>query len=283
MATTTHEQSATSTESHEHTLYAQELFHIGPLPVTNALVTSWIAVCIIVIISILIRKRTKLIPGRLQHFFELVIEGALNLCDQVTGSRTLSRKIFPVTISIFFFILINNWLGILPITAIGLLGDHGPVSLIRSGTADLNTTLALGIFTVIASNVFGIMTLGIYTVINKYLNFIALADIPRKIRKDPTVLIVAPIQFFVGVVEIIGEMAKIASLSFRLFGNVFAGEVLIAAMAALFAYAVPIPFLFLEVLVGFIQALIFSMLTIVYFTIASHDHTAHEEHENAHA
>jgi F-type H+-transporting ATPase subunit a len=93
------------------------------------------------------------------------------------------------------------------------------------------------------------------------------------------VIIVAPITFFVGLLEIIGEFAKIASLSFRLFGNVFAGEVLLASMAALIAYIVPIPFMFLEILVGVIQALIFSMLLVVYFTISATDH---EEHEEAH-
>ena len=98
-----------------------------------------------------------------------------------------------------------------------------------------------------------------------------------KVRKEPTVIIMAPVMFFVGLIEIVGEVAKIASLSFRLFGNVFAGEVLLASMGALFAYGLPIPFLFLEVLVGFIQALIFSMLTLVYFTIAAEDHDAHDE------
>ena len=101
-----------------------------------------------------------------------------------------------------------------------------------------------------------------------------------KVRKDPGVIIVAPITFFVGLLELIGEMAKVASLSFRLFGNVFAGEVLLVSMSALFAYLVPAPFLFLEVFVGLIQALIFSLLAAVYFTIAAQDHDEHEEHEH---
>jgi len=107
-----------------------------------------------------------------------------------------------------------------------------------------------------------------------------LGEIFTKIRQEPTVVIVAPITFFVGLIEIIGEFAKVASLSFRLFGNVFAGEVLLASMAALVAYIVPIPFLFLEILVGVIQALIFSMLLVVYFTISATDHDAHENHEH---
>ena len=103
-------------------------------------------------------------------------------------------------------------------------------------------------------------------------------SIGTKVRKDPSVLVVAPINIFVGLLELIGEMAKIASLSFRLFGNVFAGEVLLASMSAIFLYVLPGPFLLLEVFVGLIQALIFSLLATVYFTIASHDHGEHDEH-----
>ncbi|MEK7081239.1 MAG: F0F1 ATP synthase subunit A, partial [Patescibacteria group bacterium] len=112
---------------------------------------------------------------------------------------------------------------------------------------------------------------------NKYVNLKVLGGIFTKIRHEPTIVIVAPITFFVGLIEIVGEFAKVASLSFRLFGNVFAGEVLLVSMAALVAYIIPIPFLFLELLVGVIQALIFSILLVVYFTIGASDHEEHEE------
>ncbi len=143
------------------------------------------------------------------------------------------------------------------------------VPLLRGGTADLNTTLALALFAVIASNVFGFFVVGIWRHFNKYVNIKALAEIPLKIKKEPTIAFVNPIKFFVGIIEIIGEVAKVASLSFRLFGNIFAGEVLLASMAVLFAFVLPIPFIFLEVIVGMIQALIFAMLMLVYFSIAS--------------
>ncbi|KKQ87184.1 MAG: ATP synthase subunit a [Parcubacteria group bacterium GW2011_GWF2_38_8] len=110
-----------------------------------------------------------------------------------------------------------------------------------------------------------------------------IGQIGKKIRKDPTIVIIAPITFFVGLIEIVGEFAKVASLSFRLFGNVFAGEVLLVSMAALIAYLVPIPFIFLEILVGIIQALIFSILLVVYFTISATDHDDHgENHKSEH-
>ncbi len=285
--TSVHAVTETHEIQHESTLFAEPVTHIGAFTITNALVTSWIAVAIIVIISVVLRLKLKTIPGKLQHLFELIYEGGLSLADQVTNNRTKSKKIFPVVISIFFFVLINNWLGILPLTGFGLVETHEGVSsfipFIRSGTADINTTLALAIMAVIGANIFGVVSLGVWKMFNKFVNLKALGSIATKIKKDPTIVIVAPITFFVGIIEIVGEVAKIASLSFRLFGNVFAGEVLLASMSALVAYFVPIPFLFLEVLVGVIQALIFSMLTLVYFTIASDDHDAHdEEHGHEH-
>ena len=267
------------------TLFAEPIFHFQNFVITNALFTSWIAVIVIVILSFVLRSKLKEVPGKIQNLFEIIIEGALSLCDQVTNDRRLSMKIFPIAISVFFFILVNNWFGILPLGGFGLVekGEHGLafIPFLRGGTADINTTIALAILAVFGANLFGIFSIGIWKTLNKYVNLKVIGQIGKKIRKDPTVVIVAPITFFVGLIEIVGEFAKIASLSFRLFGNVFAGEVLLVSMAALVGYIVPIPFLFLEILVGVIQALIFSILLVVYFTIASTDHDEHEEHEPA--
>ncbi|OIO29249.1 hypothetical protein AUJ22_01795, partial [Candidatus Nomurabacteria bacterium CG1_02_31_12] len=228
----------------------------------------------------------KEIPTGIQNFVEVVVEGALSLCDQVTNDRALSLKIFPVAISVFFFILVNNWFGILPLGGFGLIekGEEGLafVPFVRGGTADINTTIALSVMAVVGANMFGVFYIGIWKTFNKYVNLKIIGQIGKKIRKDPTIIIVAPITFFVGLIEIVGEFAKVASLSFRLFGNVFAGEVLLVSMAALVGYIIPIPFLFLEILVGVIQALIFSILLVVYFTIASTDHDEHDEHEEIH-
>lgn len=271
--------------SHEITLFAEPIFHYGSFNITNALLTSWVVVGITIVLALLLRSQLKEVPNKLQNVFEIVVDGALGLCDQVTNSRALSIKIFPIAISVFFFILINNWLGLLPLGGFGLLeeGEHGLafIPFLRGGTADINTTIALAVMAVVGANIFGIFSLGIWKTFNKYVNLKALGQIFTKIRKEPTIIIVAPITFFVGLIEIIGEFAKIASLSFRLFGNVFAGEVLLASMAALIAYVIPIPFLFLEILVGVIQALIFSMLLVVYFTIGATDHD-HDEHETEH-
>lgn len=268
--------------AHEITLFAEPIFHFENFTVTNALFTSWVAVAIIIVLSLVLRSKLSEVPGKVQNVFEIAVEGALGLCDQVTGSRALSMKVFPLAVSVFFFILVNNWLGILPLGGFGLVerGEHGLafIPFLRGGTADINTTLALAVMAVLGANVFGIFSVGLWKTFNKYVNLKALGGIFTKIRHDPTIIIVAPITFFVGLIEIVGEFAKIASLSFRLFGNVFAGEVLLVSMAALVAYLVPIPFLFLELLVGVIQALIFSILLVVYFTIASSDHDEHKEH-----
>ncbi len=267
----------------EVTLFAEPIAHFEYLNVTNALFTSWVSVILIIILSIILRSKITSIPGKIQSVFEMIIEGALGLCDQVTNSRALSIKIFPIAISVFFFILVNNWLGILPLGGFGIIekGAHGNlfIPFLRGGTADINTTIALAVMAVVGANVFGILSIGIWKTFNKYVNLKALGGIFTKIRHEPTVIIVAPITFFVGLIEIVGEFAKIASLAFRLFGNVFAGEVLLVSMAALVAYIVPIPFLFLELLVGVIQALIFSILLVVYFTISASDHDEHEEHQ----
>ena len=269
--------------SHNITLFAEPIFHFGNFIVTNALLTSWVVVAIIAVLSLVLRSKISVVPGKLQNVFEIAVEGALGLCDQVTGSRALSVKIFPIAISVFFFILINNWLGILPLGGFGIVeeSEHGLsfIPFLRGGTADINTTLALAVMAVLGANIFGIFSVGLWKTFNKYVNLKVLGGIFTKIRHDPTIIIVAPITFFVGLIEIVGEFAKIASLSFRLFGNVFAGEVLLVSMAALVAYVVPIPFLFLELLVGVIQALIFSILLVVYFTISSSDHDEHEHTE----
>ncbi|PJA88190.1 MAG: hypothetical protein CO140_00230, partial [Candidatus Moranbacteria bacterium CG_4_9_14_3_um_filter_40_7] len=224
-------------------------------------------------------KKIKKIPKGIQNIFEFILEEALRLADSITGSRQRSEKFLPIALALFLFILINNWLGLLPgMGTIGFIesneGRRVFIPLFRGGTADLNTTLALALFAVVASHIMGALTVGFWDHFNKFINLRAFLAIPKKIKNDFSIVLVNPIKAFVGVVEIIGEFAKVASLSFRLFGNIFAGEVLLASMMALCAYFLPLPFMFLEIIVGLIQALIFAMLTLVFMTIAA----AAEEH-----
>jgi len=264
---------------HENTLYSEPIAHIGNFIITNSLMTSGLALLIVLFLVFIIRRGLKQVPTGLQNVLEMIIEGFLDIFDGVTGSRKKSLKFAPIVLALFFFILINNWMGLLPgVGSIGQIVQSGNEKLfipyLRGATADLNTTLALATLGVVLSHIFGVLALGWWKYLNKFINIKAILEIPGKVRKDPMVLLVNPIKAFVGLIEIIGELAKVASLSFRLFGNVFAGEVLLASMSAILAYGIPIPFLFLEVLVGLIQALIFAMLVLTYLTIS----TTAEEH-----
>ncbi len=271
--------SAGSSISHETPLFAEEIFNIGSFPVTNSLLASLIAILVLTVIGFFVIRNIKILPGRLQSFFEIVIEGFLSLFDTVTGDRKKSLSFAPIVLAFFFFIVINNWLGLLPgVSSIGMLVGHNGgaafVPYLRGATADLNTTLAIASLAVVISHLAGTFSFGFFSYLNRYINIKALLEIPAKVKKDPMVLMLNPIKFFVGLIELVGEAAKVASLSFRLFGNIFAGEVLLASMSAMMAFVIPIPFLLLEVLVGFIQALIFAMLILTYLSI----NTSKQEH-----
>jgi len=264
---------------HENTLYAEPIAHIGSFSITNSLMTSGLALIIVIIFSVAISRKIKKVPTGLQNVMEMIIEGFLGIFDGVTGNRKKSLQFAPIVLTFFFFVLINNWLGIIPgVGSIGQVVAHNGEKLfipyLRGGTADLNTTLALATIGVVFSHIIGVLAVGWWNYLNKFINIKAILEIPGKVWKDPVILLVNPIKVFVGLIEIVGELAKVVSLSFRLFGNVFAGEVLLAAMSTILAYGIPIPFLFLEILVGLIQALIFAMLILTYLTI----NTTVEEH-----
>jgi F-type H+-transporting ATPase subunit a len=163
----------------------------------------------------------------------------------------LAEKYLPFVFTVFLFILVSNWLGLLPgVGSIILKLPYESAPLLRSPSSDLNFTLGLAILAVIFVNLSGIITLGFLKYAKKFINF------------------QNPIKFFVGILELISEIAKMISFSFRLFGNVFAGEVLLTIVGFLVPYFIPLPFLFLEIFVGFIQAFVFAMLTLVFISIA---------------
>ncbi|MEI7620233.1 MAG: F0F1 ATP synthase subunit A [Candidatus Falkowbacteria bacterium] len=264
---------------HQNTLYAEPVFHVGSFPITNSMINSWLVVLIVIALAWSLRGKIKQVPRGLQNALEMVFEAFFGIFDSVTGSRKKTLHFAPFVLTFFFFVLINNWMGLLPgVGSIGQIVQEGGHKLFipyfRGATADLNTTLALATLAVVASHIMGVVALGWWKYLNKFINIKVLLEIPKKIIKEPTILLVNPIKFFVGLIEIVGELAKVASLSFRLFGNIFAGEVLLASMSAILAFGLPIPFMFLEVIVGLIQALIFSILVLIYLSIATTD----EEH-----
>jgi len=157
-------------------------------------------------------------------------------------------------------------------------GSQILVPFLRPAASDWNLTLAIAAFAVIMSHYYGVRALGLSNHFSKFINF---RGIYRAVKHGPMAVVVAMIEFGVGLIEIVSEIAKITSLSLRLFGNIFAGEVLITVMLGLFAFFVPIPFMFLELLVGVIQATVFAMLTLAYLTVAtsSHENEDQAEHE----
>ena len=260
------------TEIHIPTLAPDVLFHVGPFAITNTMVNVWIAMGIFLVLGLLIFRRISLRPGKLQNACEHILELLFPYFDQVTGERKRTMRFLPIVGSVFFFILLSNWLGLLPGTGSISLGH---TFLLRPANTDLNLTLAMALVSVISSHVFGLLTVGVFTHIGK---FIQIKGILKSIRKGPVAIFTALIELMVGFIEIISEMAKVLSLSLRLFGNIFAGEVLISVIGALVALAVPAPFMLLELLVGLIQASVFAMLTLVYLTVATEEPHGAEAH-----
>jgi F-type H+-transporting ATPase subunit a len=252
-------------------LVAEPILHIGNFTVTNAYINSSLAVVVFFVLGLILRKRTSLVPTGIQNFAESVMEGVLGYVDQVTHNRKKSLQFFPIVGGLFFFILFSNWVGLMPGTgSIGrwlmVHGEKELVPLFRPANSDLNMTLAMAVFAVVGSHIFGIIAIGFFKYFNK---FIKLWDVVVSLKKGGVSIMVACIEFAVGLIEIFSEIAKMVSLSLRLFGNIFAGEVLLTVLAGLIAYGVPLPFMFLELIVGIIQATVFSMLTLVYLTVAT--------------
>ncbi len=241
-------------------LIAETIGHIGFLPITNTLLVTWVTTILLSILAILATRNMQKIPSGLQNFFEMIIEAAYNLVEDIASSKT--KIFFPFVMTFFLFIITANWLGLLPgFGTIGINeivdGKEAFVPIFRSLNADLNTTLALALISVLVTHFFSVKLLGIKNYLKHWFSL-------------------NPIFLFVGLLEIVGEFTKLVSLSFRLFGNIFAGEVVLATIASIFAFVVPLPFYFLEIIVGFVQAAVFMMLTLVFMVLLTNKHA--EEH-----
>ena len=267
------------------------------IPVSNSLLTTWLVMAVLIILALKVSSGIKLIPGYLQSIMEAIIGGIHDLFEEILHEN--NAKFFPFLMTLFLFIIFNNWSGLLP--GVGTIGIYEEeevhagiirsasasevilaeedknagesavsrevkaqtdwfdeksnedqkifVPLLRSGSADLNTTLALAI-----------LTMG-------YIQFAGLSALKMNYVKK-FINISNPINFVVGILELVSEFARIISFSFRLFGNIFAGEVLLTVIAFLMPLLAPIPFLGLELFVGFIQALVFPLLAAVFFSLA---------------
>ena len=257
-------------------LPAEAVFHIFGFPIANSIIGAWITIIFLVGVSYIITRRMKLIPGRLQAAFEFLIGWLYDLCVSVAGEKN-GRRFFPVVATIFLFVGFNAWLALLP--GFGSITAHtaeGEVHLIRAANTDINMPLALALTSFIFVEFYGLRMLGI-RYIGKFLNFKDFFRAARqmftgKVKSGVSGLVTGVMNIFTGLLEGLSEFIRIVSLTFRLFGNMTAGEILLLVTAFLIPWLFAIPFYGLELLIGFIQAIIFGGLTLIFLTLAVESH-----------
>lgn len=242
----------------EISIKAEPIFEIFHFQITNSLFTAVIVTIIFLILALKYNNEAgKTKKSGFFYFINFIVKSIYSLFRSVLGEKT--NYFFPLLFSFFIFILLQNWFGLLPgvgslLIKVGHEGKEHFYPIFRGGNADLNTTLALALISVLLIQFFGIKFLGFKEYIKKFIN------------------LSNPINFFVGILEIASEISKVLSFSFRLFGNIFAGEVLLTIVAFLVPILASFPFIILEVFVGFVQALVFSMLTTVFISNAITSH-----------
>jgi F-type H+-transporting ATPase subunit a len=275
---------AFAAEEHGHGMSqsADVLFKIGGwLPVTNSMVTSWVVAAVLIIVVRLAIKKPRLVPSRGQAIVENLVEGVLNLITPIVGKK-VAKPAFPLLVGLFTFILIQNWSGLVPGVGTIYMVDHqtgGWMEFVRPGNADLNGTLALAIVAILGWFYFIMRYAGPALVFKDIFgNKADKSEIPAAIYY-PLFLVF----FAVGIIEVISILFRPVSLSFRLFGNVFGGENLLHAMSGIQKWGLPIPFYFLELLIGFVQALVFTLLVSVYIGLICNHGDDHHEDGHGHA
>ncbi len=262
-------------------LRPEAILTIGAFRLTNTLLTSWLSSLVLIGFSLLATRKLRDVPPprSLQNLVETILEALYNFMQRFAGEQ--ARDFFPVVAGFFLFILTANWLGLLPgMGSIGVLrqeaGRQVFVPLFRGATTDLNTTVALAICTVLATQIYGVRSSGLggylmrYVAIGRFLEFFR--QLGRGQKPEGSLLIRGVLDLFVGFLELFDELTKILSFSFRLFGNIFGGEVLLLVMAFLAPYVLGLPFWALELLGGFIQAFIFAVLSTAFYARAASVH-----------
>lgn len=258
--TTALEGAAEHSESAIHVVLAAErLGTLWGIPITNTLITSWVVMALLIGIGIIVGSRVKLVPSRFQLVLEALVTYVYDFISDTLENRTWARRMFPLLMTLFLFIAVSNLLEFTP--GIGSIGiyEHGElVPIFRSVNTDLNVTLALAIISVFAIEIAGIIAVGAWRYAGKFINFSS------------------PLNFVVGLIELVSELSRFVSFSFRLFGNIFAGEVLLAVTAFFVPYLLPVPLMSFELFVGVVQAAVFALLTLFFVKLAITDpHAAH--------
>ncbi len=232
---------------HEIVLKPEILGYFHNFPIANSLLTSWLVSLILITFALILKFKISLIPtSRLYNLFEIMVEAGYDTVENLASSDK-AKVFFPIVMTFFFFILFGNFIGLLPGFAT-ITFDGEPI--LRSMNSDLNMTLGLALTSAAFTHILAIRYLGFGGYLKKWFTL-------------------NPIFLFVGILELVGEVTKVVSLSFRLFGNIFAGEVVLSTVASIFAFVVPLPFYFLEIIVAFVQAAVFMMLTLVFMVLLS--------------
>ena len=251
--------------------------------VPNTLPTTWLTMLLLIVISFFATRKMELVPSGLQNAVEAIVEMFYGFIEGVAGAQ--APIFFPLVATFFFFILISNWMGIFPgFGSVGVWAEHHHgetvlVPFLRSANAHLSTTVALAIISVGATQYFGFKLLGL-PFLGRYFTFKSASAKKEKPAASGFAALIGKLAIvmergsnaFVGILELVSEFIKIMSFSFRLFGNIFAGEVLLIVVSYLAAFLVSLPFMGLELFVGLVQALIFSMLSLVFFMMATAHH-----------
>ncbi len=247
-------------ETHEAAEHSGISIHLAPevvghlwgIPVTNTLLTVWLVMAILIGVAFLVRKNLRLVPSGFQLMFEEVVGYVYNYVAEVLEEEKLARKVFPLILTIFIFILAINWIGLLPgVTSIGFYEGEKFVPLLYPGNTDLNVTIAFAVIAFFTIEIAGVAMLGFWKYAGKFVNF------------------KSPLQFLIGIIELFSEVARLISFSFRLFGNIFAGKTLILIALFFVPLVIPVPLLAFEIFVGFIQAFIFAILTLFFIKLAT--------------
>jgi F-type H+-transporting ATPase subunit a len=274
----------------EPVLAAEALFHIGPLPVTNTLFTTWITIIVLLLFVILSTRKLRLIPGRLQMAFEFVVTTLMDLCESIAGPK-YGRQVFPIIATIFLFVFINAWTSLIPgygsITiGVSHLGHIVDIPLLRGANTDINVPLALALVAFFTVWFFGFKASGL-RYLNQFFQFKRFGQAFKDIAHGKPKSALGNfgfgiIDFFVGILEFVSQFIRLISFTFRLFGNMTAGEILLLSISFLVPWVLSIAIYGLEMLVGFVQALAFSLLTLIFTSMAvagheSEEHSAEEQ------
>ncbi len=231
------------------------LGHIGDMPITSTLLTSWLVMAVLIITAYFISRSLKAVPGKTQSIAELAVGGIYKFVEDTLESEVLAKKYFPILMTIFLFLLAMNWTGLLPgVTSIGFWTEHEGVKhlvpFLYPPATDLNIPIAFAFISMAVIEFAGIVALGAWKYGGKFINF------------------TSPLNFIVGLIELISELGRIVSFSFRLFGNIFAGKTLLLVVMFFVPFVLPVPILVYETFVGFIQAGVFFFLTLMFIKLA---------------